>query len=240
MRPAKGQLFGKQREDGLLRACCQLSWVHRLLHLPPGQKLIKSSCDISKRPVACFHSLVFSKSTSVTFFFHPSLPAVLGHVWAEAAGGPSDSPHRTESPHSLPAHAVLEPLRGPPPLSSSVGLHCDHFGSCCLPLGAGPRRFIHFAGADPPDSGPLHLSPTFLHPQRASQVPTGSLRGLTAGLPAAPLYPYPSPLTSPELTTQYPPTCSPLGGCGLFHLALDCDLQMGKRSDVFSSLLLYP
>ena len=75
----------------------------RLLHLPPGQKLIKSSCDISKSLVACFHSRVFSKSsTSVTFFFSPlSLPM----FWVMCGSGgcwriPEWSPHR-EREHTL-------------------------------------------------------------------------------------------------------------------------------------------
>lgn len=64
------QLFGKQREDGLAQGLlpCPKS---RLLHLPPGQKLIKSSCDISKRPVACFHSLCFPSLRVRLSFFHP-------------------------------------------------------------------------------------------------------------------------------------------------------------------------
>lgn len=116
------QLFGKQREDGLLRACCQLSWVQTST-LPPGQKLIKSSCDISRDLAACFHSfLCFPSLRSATFFFSPESLVFWVMCGSEAAGG-SQSDHRTgtESPHSLPAHAVLEPLRGPPPLSPLLG-----------------------------------------------------------------------------------------------------------------------
>lgn len=133
----------------------------RLLHLPPGQKLIKSSCDISKRPVACFHSLVFSKSsTSVTFFFSPESARVLGHVWVrrllEAPRVTTAQGQRART-HFQPTQSLN--LLGVLLLSALCWAPTVTIWELLSTFRSWPTQAHSLAGADPPDSGPLHLSP---------------------------------------------------------------------------------
>lgn len=164
----------------------------------PGQKLIKSSCDISKRPVACFHSLVFAKSSAgVTFFF-----SRVCRVWVMCGSGgcwkaPQVAHRRDREP--LTSSTQSPNLLGVLLLSALCWAPTVTIWELLSTFRSWPPQAHSLAGADPPDSWAFALvSPPSSHLQRASQVPTGCpLRASQQAFPLPHLLPIPQ---LPDLT----------------------------------------